>query len=209
MMDIPVRFCEFCYQVLSIRAFNPVREFFNTEILDFLTYNADDPWGFGAVKTYADSNIRSNDVLHEKIEGISSIHYICMINIILCAFRLIIQVTHLIIIRKFQPSDFQWVIDIERKVFNEHDPYLYMQFYEIYPDTFIVAQINGFVIGYVAGFLAHVGVGRIFSLAVYPTYQNRSVGSNLLNEIKNIFRNKGALEIILEVRMDNIKAKRF
>jgi len=115
----------------------------------------------------------------------------------------------LIIIRKFQPSDFQWVIDIERKVFNEHDPYLYMQFYETYPDTFIVADINGFVIGYVAGFLAQVGVGRIFSLAVYPKYQNRSVGSNLLKEMINIFRKEGVTEIILEVRMDNIKAKRF
>ncbi|CAG1001450.1 MAG: acetyltransferase (GNAT) family protein [Candidatus Methanoperedens nitroreducens] len=115
----------------------------------------------------------------------------------------------MIIIRKFQPSDFQWVIDIERKVFNEHDPYLYMQFYETYPDTFIVADINGFVIGYVAGFLAQVGVGRIFSLAVDPKYQNRSVGSNLLKEIINIFRKEGVTEIILEVRMDNIKAKRF
>lgn len=115
----------------------------------------------------------------------------------------------MIIIRKFQPSDFQWVIDIERKVFNEHDPYLYMQFYETYPDTFIVADINGFVIGYVAGFLAQAGAGRIFSLAVDPKYQNRSVGSNLLKEIINILRKKGANEIILEVRMDNIKAKRF
>ena len=115
----------------------------------------------------------------------------------------------MIIIRKFQPSDFQWVIDIERKVFNEHDPYLYMQFYETYPDTFIVADINGFVIGYVAGFLAQAGVGRIFSLAVYPKYQNRSVGSNLLKEIINIFRKEGVTEIILEVRMDNINAKRF
>jgi len=115
----------------------------------------------------------------------------------------------LIIIRKFQPSDFQWVIDIERRVFNEHDPYLYMQFYETYPDTFIVADINGFVIGYVAGFLAQVGVGRIFSLAVDPKYQNRSVGSNLLKEIINIFRKEGVIEIILEVKMDNIKAKRF
>ncbi|HEY6586364.1 MAG TPA: ribosomal protein S18-alanine N-acetyltransferase [Candidatus Methanoperedens sp.] len=115
----------------------------------------------------------------------------------------------MIIIRKFQPSDFQWVIDIERKVFNEHDPYLYMQFYETYPDTFIVADINGFVIGYVAGFVAQVGVGRIFSLAVDPKYQNRSVGSNLLKEIINIFRKEGVTEIILEVRMDNIKAKRF
>ncbi|NJD52468.1 MAG: ribosomal-protein-alanine N-acetyltransferase [Candidatus Methanoperedens sp.] len=115
----------------------------------------------------------------------------------------------LIIIRKFQPSDFQWVIDIERKVFNEHDPYLYMQFYETYPDTFIVADINGFVIGYVAGFLAQPELGRIFSLAVDPKYQNRSVGSNLLKEIINIFRKKGVSEIILEVRMDNIKATRF
>ena len=115
----------------------------------------------------------------------------------------------MIIIRKFQPSDFQWVIDIERRVFNEHDPYLYMQFYETYPDTFIVADINGFVIGYVAGFLAQVGVGRIFSLAVDPKYQNRSVGSNLLKEIINIFRKEGVTEIILEVRTDNIKAKRF
>ena len=115
----------------------------------------------------------------------------------------------LIIIRKFQPSDFQGVIEIERKAFNEHDPYLYMQFYEIYPDTFIVAEINGFVAGYIAGFTTPEGVGRIFSLAVNPAYQKRGIGSNLLKEIINQFRNMGVLEIILEVRSDNIKAKRF
>lgn len=63
MVDIPVRFCELCYQVLTVCAFNPVREFFNKEILDFLAYNAADARGFSAVKAYADSNIRSNDVL--------------------------------------------------------------------------------------------------------------------------------------------------
>jgi ribosomal-protein-alanine N-acetyltransferase len=115
----------------------------------------------------------------------------------------------LIIIRKFQPSDFQWVIDIERKVFDEHDPYLYMQFYETYPDSFIVAEINGIVAGYVAGFLASEGVGRIFSLAVHPAYQNRGVGSILLKEIIDIFRKMGVSEIILEVRTSNIKAKKF
>ncbi len=115
----------------------------------------------------------------------------------------------MIIIRKFQPQDFQWVIDIERKVFDEHDPYLYMQFYETYPETFIVAEINGFVVGYVAGFLAKEGVGRVFSLAVHPSYQNRNVGGNLLNEIIEIFRSMGVTEIILEVRSGNIKARRF
>ena len=115
----------------------------------------------------------------------------------------------MIIIRKFQPSDFQWVIDIERKVFNEHDPYLYMQFYETYPETFIVAQINGIIVGYVAGFMASEGVGRIFSLAVHPSYQRRSVGSHLLKEMINLFREMGVQEIILEVRSNNVKAKRF
>ena len=115
----------------------------------------------------------------------------------------------MIIIRKFQPSDFQWIIDIERRVFNEHDPYLYMQFYENYPDTFIVATINGFVVGYIAGFLASERVGRIFSLAVHPAYQRRGVGGNLLEEIIDMFRRMGVLEVTLEVRSDNITAKRF
>lgn len=115
----------------------------------------------------------------------------------------------MIIIRKFQPPDFQWVIDIERKVFNEHDPYLYMQFYENYPETFIVAEINGIIVGYVAGFMASDGVGRIFSLAVHPSYQRRGVGSHLLKEMINLFRDMGLMEIILEVRSNNFKAKRF
>jgi len=115
----------------------------------------------------------------------------------------------LIIIRKFQPSDFQWVIDIERKVFNEHDPYLYMQFYENYPETFIVAEINGFIVGYVAGFQAAQGMGRIFSLAVHPLYQRRKIGSFLLNEIIQLFKEINLTEIILEVRWGNVRAKKF
>ena len=115
----------------------------------------------------------------------------------------------MIIIRKFQPSDFQRVIDIERKVFNEHDPYLYMQFYETYPETFIVAEMNGIIVGYIAGFLASEGVGRIFSLAIHPAYQSKGVGSHLLKEIMHLFKEMGVLEIILEVRWSNVKAKKF
>ncbi len=115
----------------------------------------------------------------------------------------------LIIIRKFQPSDFPFVIDIERKVFNEHDPYLYMQFYETYPETFLVAEINGIIVGYIAGFLTSEGTGRIFSLAVHPAYQRRGIGGHLLKEMINYFKEIGVLEIILEVRSDNRLAKKF
>jgi hypothetical protein len=54
MMDIPVLLCQLCYQVLPIRGFNPVREFFNKKILDFLAYNTANPRGFGAVETDPD-----------------------------------------------------------------------------------------------------------------------------------------------------------
>lgn len=84
-----------------------------------------------------------------------------------------------------------------------------MKFYENYPDTFIVAQINGMIVGYVAGFQAGDGVGRIFSLAVHPLYQRRKIGNSLLNEIIHVFTEMHIKEMILEVRWSNIVAKKF
>jgi len=113
------------------------------------------------------------------------------------------------LIRKFEPADFPCVIDIERLVFNEQDPFFYMQFYETCSDGFIVAEVNGFVVGFVVGFLSSETTGRIFSLAVHPSYQNRKLGSALLKEIIDVFRKMGVSEIILEVRSGNVKARRF
>lgn len=115
----------------------------------------------------------------------------------------------MIIIRRFKPSDFPSIVDIERKVFKEHDPYLYMQFYETCADGFIVAEINGTVIGYVVGYQISEHIGRVFSIAVYPKYQNRGIGSCLLKEIIRVLSKYGVSQIILEVRQSNLKAKRF
>ncbi len=113
------------------------------------------------------------------------------------------------LIRKFQPPDFPWVIEIERQVFNEHDPFFYMQFYETCSEGFLVAQVNDFIVGFAVGFLTSETTGRIFSLAVHPYYQNRRIGSALLKEIINVFRHVGVSEIMLEVRLGNVKARRF
>ena len=115
----------------------------------------------------------------------------------------------MIIIRKFEPPDFPWIIEIEKKVFNEHDPYFYMQFYENCPDSFIVAEMNGVVVGYVVGFQTIEGTGRVFSLAVDPGYQNLGIGGALLNEILAIFGREGISEVLLEVRSNNVRAQRF
>lgn len=84
-----------------------------------------------------------------------------------------------------------------------------MQFYETCSEGFIVAEINGFIAGYVVGFLASENTGRIFSLAILPKYQNMGIGSALLKEIIDVFRKMKVSEIILEVRAGNKKAKRF
>ncbi len=122
---------------------------------------------------------------------------------------LIRMVTPLNLIRKFRPADFPAVIDIERRVFNEHDPFFYMQFYETCSDGFIVAEVNGLVVGFVVGFMAKETTGRIFSLAVMPEYRSRRIGSALLKELIEVFREYGASEVVLEVRISNIKARRF
>ncbi|VVB91211.1 putative N-acetyltransferase [uncultured archaeon] len=113
------------------------------------------------------------------------------------------------LIRKFEPADFPRVIEIEKQVFNEHDPFFYMQFYETCSDGFIVAEVNGIIVGFVVGFLASQMTGRIFSLAVHPAYQNRRLGSALLNAVIEVFRGVGVSEVILEARLSNVKAMKF
>ncbi len=84
-----------------------------------------------------------------------------------------------------------------------------MQFYETCSDGFIVAQINGLLVGYIVGFQASKDAGRIFSFAVSPAYRNRGIGSALLKEIINIFGKVGVSKIILEVRSGNVRAIKF
>ena len=58
----------------------------------------------------------------------------------------------MLIIRKFQPNDFNTVIGIEKLVFNEHDPFYYMKFYETCSEGFVVAEMDGIVAGFVVGY---------------------------------------------------------
>lgn len=84
-----------------------------------------------------------------------------------------------------------------------------MQFYETCSEGFIVAEINGFVVGYIVGFRMSEETGRIFSFAIHPAYQNLGAGSALIREIINVFSKTSVSEIILEVRQSNTRAKKF
>jgi len=138
------------------------------------------------------------------------------------------------VIRRFRPSDFSQVVSIEREVFSEHDPVLYVDFYESNPEGFFVADINGRVAGYAVCFITKSGMpapqtleeevelsrarshghsgqvkGKLFTLAVAPSWQGRGIGSRLLGEVIRFFHLRGVFRICLEVRASNLRAQRL
>lgn len=48
--------------------------------------------------------------------------------------------------------------------------------------------------------------GHVLTIEVLPTYRRSGVGKALLDEVENIFRQKGVKSLTLEVREDNVAA---
>lgn len=119
------------------------------------------------------------------------------------------MVSYLFFIRAFQPEDFNDVIQIERQVFSEHDPYVYMELYESVPEGFYVAIMEGETVGYVVGFISIPIRGRIFTLAVKEECRGMGIGTKLMDKICETLKKNGSDEATLEVRISNIPAQHF
>jgi len=111
-----------------------------------------------------------------------------------------------IIIRRFEPMDFGEVLEIEKSSFNESNPFLFMRIYENFPEGFLVAEMNGRVVGYLI-FIETCTGGRILSFAVHPSFRNRGIGSLLLAEALELMKRFGFKTAVLEVRKSNLKAQ--
>ncbi len=109
-------------------------------------------------------------------------------------------------IRNFRGSDFEQIIQIEMEAFSEHNPYIYMNFYEMNPEGFFVAEENGIIYGFVMGYRSEVSEGRIFSLAVHKDQRGKGIGSKLLQKILQEFQLLNLQSAKLEVRGSNLKA---
>ena len=113
------------------------------------------------------------------------------------------------LIRRFTPTDYEKVIEIEKEAFNEFNPLLFMMAYDSSSDGFLIAENNGCVIGFIVGIVSASDEVRILSLAVSPTYQNRGIATALLKKFIEIYRAKGILSIKLEVRASNLRAQKL
>ena len=84
-----------------------------------------------------------------------------------------------------------------------------VQLLKEYNSIGLVARADGRIVGFVLGMI-HVDRkamhGHILTIDISPTYRRRRVGQRLLQEMENIFKQKGVKTSHLEVREDNAAA---
>jgi ribosomal-protein-alanine N-acetyltransferase len=120
-------------------------------------------------------------------------------------------------IRPFQTSDLDKVIRINQTCLPEnYSPDFFIDLYDRFPATFIVAEEDGKMVGYMMcriennllGFASgNVKKGHVISIAVLPEHQHQGIGEALMQEaLKNMKELYKAKECYLEVRVSNFPA---
>ena len=117
-------------------------------------------------------------------------------------------------IRKYKPDDLQQVMQINRVTLPEnYTDYFFMDLYERFGETFIVAEENGQIVGYImcrveVG-LSNLGLGglmrkgHVVSIAVLPQARRKGVATALMNAAVEGMRFYKAKQAYLEVRITN------
>lgn len=117
-------------------------------------------------------------------------------------------------LRRFQPDDLERVMHINRICLPEnYATYFFMDLYERFPETFIVAEENGEIVGYIMcrietglpdfGLFGIAKRGHVISIAVLPEHQRQGIGMALMNGAVAGMRVYKAKECYLEVRVTN------
>jgi ribosomal-protein-alanine N-acetyltransferase len=120
-------------------------------------------------------------------------------------------------VRRFKPSDLDGVIGINRECLPEnYSTLFFMNLYKRFPETFIVAEVNREIVGYImcrieTGIPSFkvLGIskkGHVISIAVLPGHHRQGVGYNLIQEATRAMANYKAKECYLEVRESNLPA---
>lgn len=111
-------------------------------------------------------------------------------------------------------NDLQSVMHINRLCLPEnYTDYFFIDLYHRFPETFIVAEENGKVVGYIMcrievglsnfGFKGLIRKGHIVSVAVLPPYRRKGIGEALVAKAMEGMQVYNAKQCFLEVRMTN------
>lgn len=115
----------------------------------------------------------------------------------------------MIIVRQFKPTDTFSVIKLASDTLPErYNPSLFSYFYEAHPETFIIAELNHKIIGFLVGIPLNNTL-KILMIAVSTKNRKQKIGTNLIKQIINEAKNKNIKKIELEVKTDNKTATEF
>jgi len=119
--------------------------------------------------------------------------------------------------RKFTMNDLGSVTRINQVCLPEnYTDFFFVELYRKFSETFIVAEENGEIVGYImcrveVG-LSNLGLsglakkGHIVSVAVMPEHRRRGIGGALVAKAMEGMRAYGAKQVYLEVRVTNEEA---
>jgi ribosomal-protein-alanine N-acetyltransferase len=117
-------------------------------------------------------------------------------------------------LRKFTPSDLQSVMQINRVCLPEnYMDFFFMDLYQRFPETFIVAEENGKIVGYIMcrievglatfGLGGLIRKGHVVSIAVLPQGRRKGVAQALMTAAMEGMSYYKAKLCYLEVRVTN------
>ena len=117
-------------------------------------------------------------------------------------------------LRKFGISDLNAVMEINRVCLPEnYSQFFYVDLFRRFPETFLVAEENGIVVGYIMcrievglgdiGFSGLKKRGHVVSVAVIPEHRKKGVGEALVSSAMDAMRTYNAKQCYLEVRVSN------
>ena len=116
--------------------------------------------------------------------------------------------------KRFQPTDLKRVMYVNSRCLPEnYTSTFYMDLYKKFPATFITAEDNGEVFGYIMcrierglsnfKLLSIIKKGHVISFAILPERRRQGVGSVLLRKAMQSMLLYEAAECYLEVRVSN------
>lgn len=113
-------------------------------------------------------------------------------------------------IRPFVPNDIPAIASIVREALRESYPTsLYFDIHRWWRDGFLVAELQGNPVGFIAAVVSADGQARILMFAVSAGFRRRGVGSMMMDTFLQTCGMRGMKRIELEVRVSNTDAIRF
>ena len=113
-------------------------------------------------------------------------------------------------IRPFIPNDIPAVASIVREALRENYPTsLYLDIHRWWREGFLVADLDGHPVGFLAAVVSAEAQARILMFAVAAGFRDRGIGTQVMNAFLQSCGLKGIRRIELEVRRSNGGGIRF